>query len=234
MIVVETEHHTTTSTTTRRPTTTRKPTTTKAPSHEEHIPEEPVEPVESVDAVEQPASCSEQFAPHPTDCNKYYLCEHGRPLEQSCPPSLHWNANGNICDWPRNAKCEQTDPNRPTTSPRPTTTTTRKPRPPPPTDAVPTQPDDGKFKVVCYFTNWAWYRPGEGKYLPENIDENLCTHIVYGFAVLDGTSLTIKTHDSWADIDNTFYERVTAYRKKGIKVLIAIGGWNDSLGDKYR
>lgn len=28
--------------------------------------------------------------------------------------------------------------------------------------------------------DWAWYRPAEGKYLPENIDENLCTHIVYG------------------------------------------------------
>lgn len=72
------------------------------------------------------------------------------------------------------------------------------------------------------------------RYLPENIDENLCTHIVYGFAVLDGTTLTIKTHDSWADIDNNFYDRVTAYKKKGIKVLIAIGGWNDSAGDKYR
>lgn len=30
-----------------------------------------------------------------------------------------------------------------------------------------------------------------------------------------------------------FYEKVTAYKAKGIKVLIAIGGWNDSAGDKY-
>lgn len=30
-----------------------------------------------------------------------------------------------------------------------------------------------------------------------------------------------------------FYEKVTAFKKKGIKVLIAIGGWNDSAGDKY-
>lgn len=30
-----------------------------------------------------------------------------------------------------------------------------------------------------------------------------------------------------------FYEKVTAYKKKGIKVLVAIGGWNDSAGDKY-
>lgn len=30
-----------------------------------------------------------------------------------------------------------------------------------------------------------------------------------------------------------FYEKVTALKKKGVKVLIAIGGWNDSAGGKY-
>lgn len=210
--------------------TTQQTTSTNQPSTDDFAPPE---------APTAESTCSEQFTPNPKDCNKYYLCDNGRPLEQFCPPSLHWNNNQKICDWPQNAKCEESvalsDPNKPTTSPRPTTTTTRKPRPPPPTNLVDiTDTDDGKFKVVCYFTNWAWYRPGEGKYLPENIDENLCTHIVYGFAVLDGTTLTIKSHDSWADIDNNFYDRITAFRKKGIKVLIAIGGWNDSLGDKYR
>ena len=29
------------------------------------------------------------------------------------------------------------------------------------------------------------------------------------------------------------YEKVTALKKKGKKVLIALGGWNDSLGSKY-
>ncbi|XKL60517.1 hypothetical protein PGB90_007574 [Kerria lacca] len=91
----------------------------------------------------------------------------------------------------------------------------------------------GQYKVVCYFTNWAWYRPGSGKYIPEDADPNLCTHIVYGFTVLDYELLTIKVHDSWADIDNRFFERVAAYRKRGVKVTVAIGGWNDSAGDKY-
>lgn len=57
--------------------------------------------------------------------------------------------------------------------------------------------------VVCYFTNWAWYRPGEGKYKPEDIDPTICTHIVYGFAVLDYSNLIIKPHDTWADFDNS-------------------------------
>lgn len=95
------------------------------------------------------------------------------------------------------------------------------------------EPLNGPYKLVCYFTNWAWYRPGIGKYLPDNIDENLCTHIVYGFAVLNFDELTIKTHDSWADIDNKFYERVVEFKNKGVKVTLAIGGWNDSAGDKY-
>ena len=58
------------------------------------------------------------------------------------------------------------------------------------------------LQVVCYFTNWAWYRPGAGKYKPEDIDEELCTHIVYGFAVLDPRTFLIRAHDSWADFDN--------------------------------
>lgn len=59
--------------------------------------------------------------------------------------------------------------------------------------------------MVCYFTNWAWYRPGEGKYTPDDIDASLCTHIVYGFAVLNGNNLMIKPHDTWADFDNSEY-----------------------------
>jgi chitinase len=93
--------------------------------------------------------------------------------------------------------------------------------------------NDNGYKVVCYFTNWAWYRKGDGKYTPDSIDENLCTHIVYGFAVLNSESLTLKTHDSWADIDNRFYERVVEFKQKGLKVTVALGGWNDSLGNKY-
>lgn len=60
-----------------------------------------------------------------------------------------------------------------------------------------------EYKVVCYFTNWAWYRQGRGKYVPADIDPDLCTHIVYGFAVLNGEELVIKPHDSWADFDNS-------------------------------
>lgn len=53
--------------------------------------------------------------------------------------------------------------------------------------------------------------------MPEDIDANLCTHLIYGFAVLDSKSLTIKTHDSWTDIDNRFYERVVEYKQEAFE-----------------
>lgn len=142
MVIVDVPEKTTTS----KPTTTRKPSTTTKPNLDENNPV----------VTKDPVSCTEQFASHVSDCNKYYLCDNGRPLVQSCPPDLYWNNNQKNCDWPRNVDCgEKTviDSNRPTVSPRPTTTTTRKPRPKPPTDIVPpTEDDDGKYKIVCYFS----------------------------------------------------------------------------------
>ena len=46
----------------------------------------------------------------------------------------------------------------------------------------------------------------------------------------------MQVFDTWSDTDEygpKLYAKVTALRAKGIKVLIALGGWNDSLGDKY-
>lgn len=171
---------------------------------------------------------------------------------------MHFNSETRICDWPSRAKCLDDDDNKeittqsatttasvsqnPITHPTfttekvPTTSTTNKPTStlsPAIIDPDKVSPLSGYYKVVCYFTNWAWYRRGIGRYLPEHIDHTLCTHIVYGFAVLDYSELTIKAHDSWADYDNRFYERVIAYKKRGLKVLLALGGWNDSAGDKY-
>uniref|UniRef100_T1JB05 chitinase n=1 Tax=Strigamia maritima TaxID=126957 RepID=T1JB05_STRMM len=130
------------------------------------------------------------------------------PSTQSSTQSV---ASSTVWDW------------RPTTS-RPTDK---------PGTIPPSLSDD--YKVVCYFTNWAWYRPGDGKFYPEDTDISLCTHIIYAFTVLHPETLTVKAHDPWADIDNDFFRRLVRLkeRKPNLKVLVGLGGWNDSQGDKY-
>lgn len=127
----------------------------------------------------------------------------------------------------------------------PQTTTTFRPWGPQTTKATSARPTDApavlppgmtdNYKVVCYFTNWSWYRRGIGKYLPENVDTALCTHVIYAFTVLDSEKLTIKYHDPWADIDNKMLARVVDLKKKNpkLKVILGLGGWTDSAGDKY-
>ncbi|KAK0083095.1 hypothetical protein PV326_006871 [Microctonus aethiopoides] len=86
-------------------------------------------------------------------------------------------------------------------------------------------------RVVCYMTSWALYRKGDGKFVPEHLDTRLCTDIIYAFAGLNPDTLTLQPFDSWADIDNGLYQRVTSM--KGTRVLLGLGGWTDSAGDKY-
>ena len=38
------------------------------------------------------------------------------------------------------------------------------------------------YMLVCYYTNWAQYRPAPMKFFPEDLDPNLCTHVIYAFA----------------------------------------------------
>ena len=50
--------------------------------------------------------------------------------------------------------------------------------------------------------------------------------------------MKIRAHDSWVDIseqnkNGEFYKKVTELKSQNRKVLLAIGGWNDSKGNKY-
>ena len=45
--------------------------------------------------------------------------------------------------------------------------------------------------------------------------------------------IPVKVMSTETYISAEFYAKVTEFQKYGIKVTVAIGGWNDSKGDKY-
>lgn len=90
--------------------------------------------------------------------------------------------------------------------------------------------------VICYFSNYAQLRQPPAKYVPENIDARLCTHIFYAFASLDSVSFETVPGDPLVDINDGFYNRLQSVARSqnpDVKIMLALGGWTDSSGDKY-
>lgn len=88
--------------------------------------------------------------------------------------------------------------------------------------------NNGKL-LVCYYTNWSQYRPKEGKYVPEDIDPHLCTHVIVAFGWMKKNRLApFDASDESKDGKKGLYERVTSLKlaNPNLKVLIAVGGWS--------
>lgn len=84
------------------------------------------------------------------------------------------------------------------------------------------------YHRVCYYTNWAQYRPSGAKFFPEDIDPFLCTHIIYSFAKIDpGNRIAMF---EWND--NQMYVRFNNLKQQNpkLKTLLAVGGWNHESG----
>ncbi|XP_053101265.1 probable chitinase 10 isoform X3 [Hemicordylus capensis] len=109
------------------------------------------------------------------------------------------------------------------TTPLPDETTTQLPEEP--TTPTPSEnPDGHPCKIVCYFTNWAQYRPEPAKYFPSNVDPNLCTHLMYAFATMNDNKIAPY---EWNDEDVLFPQfQALKQSNAALVTLLAIGGWN--------
>lgn len=82
---------------------------------------------------------------------------------------------------------------------------------------------------MCYYTNWSQYRTKLGKYVPEDIPADLCTHLIYAFGWLKkGRLSSFESNDETKDGVPGYYAKVVGLKKTNpkLKVLLAIGGWS--------
>merc|ERR1712002_1102393 len=160
----------------------------------------------------------------PDDCpNSFYHClddgNGGWILEHfTCPSHAVFDPNRNTCVWPELAPPNICDglTHEPTGAP----------------------PDTGDKKVVCYWQQWAFFRNGRGKMDVEEINPDLCTHLNYGWAVMDQYHFTVEPKSAWYDLgyqdceSNQYSCRFDGYRRfnnlrsvnPDLKTILSIGG----------
>ncbi|KAG7323102.1 hypothetical protein KOW79_012804 [Hemibagrus wyckioides] len=80
------------------------------------------------------------------------------------------------------------------------------------------------YQLICYFTNWSQYRPAPVKFVPDNIDPFLCTHLIYAFSIVNSAN-QLATYE-WND--ETLYQSFNSLKQTNpsLKTLLAVGGWN--------
>ncbi|CAL1266029.1 unnamed protein product [Larinioides sclopetarius] len=103
--------------------------------------------------------------------------------------------------------------------------------------------NQGRGKIVCYYSAWAYTRPDPWNYDIEDIPGDLCTDIIYSFVGLNNQTWELFAIDPEYDLEKGGYKKFTALRGKHphLKLLLAVGGWaeggrkySDMVGEKSR
>jgi len=82
---------------------------------------------------------------------------------------------------------------------------------------------------------------GAGKIEPIDIEPALplCTHLIYGYAVVDGNNNQLTPRDVYIDEDaphKGYFKKVTGLKARhpGLRVLLSVGGGADQAGEKTK
>jgi len=100
--------------------------------------------------------------------------------------------------------------------------------------------------VACYYSSWAFYRPGIGEFDVDDIDPRLCSHGFYGFVDLNNSTWVIDAIDPNFDMSpeecegiegltcqHSGFKRFVELKERNadFKAMVSIGGWNAGSGE---
>lgn len=89
-------------------------------------------------------------------------------------------------------------------------------------------------RVVCYYSNWAIYRPGIGSYTVDDIPLTKCSHLVYSFVGVSNVTWELLVLDPELDVEKENFKKFVSLREKNpsLSLGVAVGGWGEG-GRKY-
>ncbi|XP_059149988.1 acidic mammalian chitinase-like [Physella acuta] len=92
-------------------------------------------------------------------------------------------------------------------------------------------PSPGK-NIFCYYSSFSQTRHGLGKFVPENINPHLCTHVIFAFVDVTSDGRGLRPFNRNDQGPKGLYARTLALKEKNptLKVLLAVGGWQ--IGSK--
>ncbi|XP_059056229.1 chitinase-3-like protein 1 [Achroia grisella] len=85
---------------------------------------------------------------------------------------------------------------------------------------------------LCYYGSWASYSSGLGKLEVEDINTELCTHLIYSFVGINnqGTVISLDPRLDYAENngrDNFRRFNALKLRNPKLKTILAVGGWSE-------